>query len=368
MLAQEDVAPYLLRHQLLRPEHLVGGQLDIVDVSRRNRNFKVVSEFGPSYLIKQGIGAEKVYRIRHEAEIYQFYATLENGAAFTKYLVRFCEYDSENCILVLELVPGSRSLLEHHTILGRFSRDLARMLGDALGTFHRRFHRALGSHNTSEEGRRRFPSQVPFGLSLHRPDLMIFGHASQASIELVKIVQRFVPFCALLDELESAWSPETLIHGDIRWDNCSVLSGSSSGFRIKLVDWELATFGDPAWDVGTVFGEYLALWLCSAPVGCDMPPEEFLQHARFPLEMMHPYIRSFWYAYRRALNLDIAQSDAFLIKAIKYAAARLLQTAFERVQPATQVTGEAILMLQLSMNVLECPREATVQLLGMQLP
>jgi sigma54-dependent transcription regulator len=99
-----------------------------------------------------------------------------------------------------------------------------------------------------------------------------------------------------------------------------------------------------------------------------MPPEEFLQHARFPLEKMHPDVRSFWYAYRRALNLDTAQSDAFLIKAIRYAAARLLQTAFERVQHATQVTGEAVLLLQLSMNVLERPREATVQLLGMQLP
>ena len=47
------------------------------------------------------------------------------------------------------------------------------------------------------------------------------------------------------------WRAETFIHNDVKWDNFLVYAraGSRRLTQMKIIDWELANFGDPAWDV-----------------------------------------------------------------------------------------------------------------------
>lgn len=52
-----------------------------------------------------------------------------------------------------------------------------------------------------------------------------------------------------LDSLLSSWQFETLIHGDMRWENCLVRTDRDT---IHFVDWELANLGDGAWDVAGI--------------------------------------------------------------------------------------------------------------------
>ena len=49
MLTQVEVVPYLLQHNLISTASIVESDLLVADASRRNRNFKVISERGPSY-------------------------------------------------------------------------------------------------------------------------------------------------------------------------------------------------------------------------------------------------------------------------------------------------------------------------------
>lgn len=55
----------------------------------------------------------------------------------------------------------------------------------------------------------------------------------------------------------SEWRAKCLVHGDLRWSNVLVASGTGSS-RVLLVDWELACLGDPAWDVGSVIADLIA--------------------------------------------------------------------------------------------------------------
>jgi thiamine kinase-like enzyme len=183
------------------------------------------------------------------------------------------------------------------------------------------------------------------------------------------MIQESSALCEWLDQLYKEWRVESLIHGDIRWDNFSLFVSSAAGRKsgLRIVDWELACLGDPCWDVGTVFSEYMNLWLRSAPISGGTLPEQFLKFARYPLEKMQPAIRSFWNSYVRQMDPDTLQSEEWLLRSVKYSAARLVQTAFERVQEAVQVTGQAACLLQLSANILERPREASVQLFGIPL-
>jgi thiamine kinase-like enzyme len=189
-------------------------------------------------------------------------------------------------------------------------------------------------------------------------------------MRIIRIVQQVAELGELLDELRRGWRSDTLIHHDFKWDNCIVSQppgpGRSTG-KPKIVDWEIASRGDPCWDVGSVFNEYLSCWLFSIPITGETPPDQFVNLARFPLEKMKPAIRSFWQSYSQRMTLDSTTSEQWLQRSIKYAAARLVQTCFESMQMSIQPTGNVICLLQLSLNMMQRPQEAIVHLLGIPL-
>jgi hypothetical protein len=366
MLTQGEVALYLLERKLIDAKSVVGGDLTVVDASRRNRNFKVVSEQGPCYLLKQGIGQDGRATVAHEAAVYDLLLGAEDGnGELNSYLPRCYGYDPQEHLLTLELLRDAQDLREYHIRRGRFSTRVATALGEALALLHdpKRIDRnGLGDVP-------QFSLPPPWPLAVHRPDLSIFRYASMASIELTRAVQSSVELCHTLDDLWAGWSAEALIHQDVRWDNYIVPARSSSHRRagLKMVDWELAGIGDPWWDVGSIFGSYLSFWLLSIPITGEDPPEHFMELARYPLEKMHPAIRAFWQSYVRHRKLDAAYAGQCLLRSVKYGAARLLQTGYESLQGAMYLTGNVLCLLQLSLNILRRPHEATVHLLGIPL-
>jgi Ser/Thr protein kinase RdoA (MazF antagonist) len=270
MLNQYEAVSYLLQHKLLSPAHVVAGDVKVVDVSRRHHNYKVTTAEGPGYVMKQGVGQDRVAAIEREAAVYQF--LVSGTKELSHYLPRFCAYDAEECALILELVDGAENLREYHLHRGYFPVSVARVLGNALGTLHR-----LTEARKNEE-EHRIRGQPPWVFSVHRPVIKFLQECSSANLQLIQIVQQFPVFCNLLDALREEWRIEVLIHGDIRWDNCIVFGKSSSArkCRLKIVDWELASMGDPCWDVASVFNDYLSFWLLSIPVTGEMPPDRFL--------------------------------------------------------------------------------------------
>jgi hypothetical protein len=57
----------------------------------------------------------------------------------------------------------------------------------------------------------------------------------------------------------------------------------------------------------------------------------------------------------------------WLLKAIMYGAARLVQTAFEHMQRSNETTGNTVCLLQVSLNMMMRPYEAALFLLGIKL-
>lgn len=361
LLKQQDTVPFLLKSGLLLEKEVVEGSLEIINVSRRNHNFKVISESRTSYLLKQGLGSDRAQTITHEANVYQFLQSIP-AVNIIGFLPKYYTYDSENRILVVELLPKAQSLEEYYYRHNKLSQTLAKKLGNILGAFHF----LTCKEEVCNLYYQRFSSSLPSILYLHQPGVGIFRNASSANIELVKIVQSSPELCEFLDLIIQEWQSETLIHGDIRWDNCCTYSSSAVGRRkdIKIVDWELASWGDPCWDVGTVFSEFLKFWLFSIPISSSLPIEQCLHLARYPIEKMQPAIRCFWQSYIQQMNLDKNKADEYLFRSVRYSGVKLLQSIFEYMQSATTLTEQAIYLLQLSSNVLKRPQTASVQLLG----
>jgi thiamine kinase-like enzyme len=362
VLSNREVISYLLKNNYSTAESIINSDLTITDVSRRHRNLKVINKKGQCYLLKQGVGPEGVAAIAHEAKVYELLTSDHQNNKFADFLPRYYGYDAEQHILVLEFLNDWQDLREYYTSNGRFSLSVAAEMGKALSTLHR--ITTVESNFGHRFGK--FTDTKPWITFLYRPDARIFRDVSGASVQLIKIIQKFGEFGELIDDLRQEWRNQTLVHFDIKWDNCLV---SSSGNvlrkkRIKLVDWELAGVGDPCWDLGSVFNDYLSFWLFSIPITGETPPEKFHELARYPLYRMKPAIHSFWQSYMESMQLDRISVHNWLLRSVKYAALRLIQSAFEQTQISAQLTGSAVCILQLSMNILCRPSEAASRLLG----
>ncbi len=179
----------------------------------------------------------------------------------------------------------------------------------------------------------------PWILSLHRPQLDALRYLSAASIELVQLVQRDDAVRRALDGLREDHRVEALVHRDCKWENCIACAPAG----VKLVDWEMAGWGDPAFDLGSAFSDYVA---------------------HRPGRPAQPAIGRLWSAYVRARRLGAPQAAELLERSTRYAGARLLQSAFEHTQEARAAGERVAFSLRLGRELLAEPRAASAELLG----
>jgi Phosphotransferase enzyme family len=361
-LTLPDIAHWLLERKLISECAIVEGGFTVLDASRRNTNFKVVSAHGPSYLVKQGLGVEREGTLANEAAVYSVMYSAPAFVELRRHLPSLILYSPEEHVAVFGLVENAPNLKEYHSHIGRFPASVAKYLGRAFGVLHRA---QLPDHEHASLVR----LAPPWPLTLHRPSLDLYGRMSNANLQLVSAMQGFPAFGMLLDALKAKWQAESLVHYDVKLDNLLVVRDNVGRINgVKLVDWELSGLGDPAWDIGSVFGEYLSFWLLSIPVMGDKPPEQFVEMARYQLGDMQPALAAFWRSYKEDVGLSSQTAAPFLWRAVSYSACRLVQTAFESGQGSNLLTGNALWFLQLSFNVLQRPFEAAAHLLGITEP
>lgn len=337
---------------LLTAADVVGG-LVVTDVSRRNRNYRVVTTDGPSYLIKQAGDADKARTLDNEAQTYDA-LTHCGSAAVRAALPHVIQYLPERAVLVVGIDPDAVSLATYHRRTRRFPPGVAAALGGRLAALHT---------TRGSEARELMPvvSGLPLVFSFDRPDVTVYYQASSATLQLFTAVHGTGDFAELLGRLRKDWRPECIVHADVRLDNAVVRPAvpARTGKDLFLVDWEMAMWGDPAWDIATVLSEYLSLWLDHAPVSAVTPPERFLDHGAFPLERWQPFVQRFWAAYSGSCD-----AEALWWRAVRFSAARLVQTAYESTQYIVDLPGQVVLKLQLAHNLLSDPLGGSRTLFG----
>jgi aminoglycoside phosphotransferase len=350
VLGLADVAPYLIDRKLLSARAVVDGDLRVEDKSGRGRVFVVTAEGDRSLALKSA-GAAGAARVAREAAALERLWSVDAGDGLASFLPAVVAYDSAEGVLILEAAPHARDLRRHHAG-GRFSCALATETGRALARLH-------DIRPAAMNGLER-PADLSWSLRLHEPDLDSLRTSSAAALELTRIIQGTDELCAALEELVASWSEDVVIHGDVRWDNCLAWRGTGSDHwtRLQLIDWELCGVGDPGWDIGAFFGEYLRAWLQSIPIADPRNPGWLLAHAGLPLRRMRPALRAFWDAYTRHGTTTAAESGGLLARAVRFAAVRMLSAALEEAQTLTELRVSVLYPLLLSQSILRRPREA----------
>jgi hypothetical protein len=341
MLDASEVAGYLLDRGLLSPRDVVDGRLRIVDSSRLHPVFVVTAGEDRCFVVKLG-GAG----VAREAAVLERLG-FDTHASYFPSLVT---YDGSEGVLVYSSAPNARDLAAHHA-RGRFSCALAREAGRALALLHA--VRAVALDGLPD-------APLPASSTLvHRPDLDTLRTLSAAAVDLTRAIQGFHELCAELDELFASRSDESVIHGDVRWDNLLAIRGASGRWtRLQLIDWELCAVGDPAVDIGSFLGEYLRAWLLSIPIADPRDAGRLLSHARLPLRRMRPAVREFWAAYVHHSRDTPHDLRATLHRSSRFAAVRLLTAALEEAEAYGELRWSTLHTLALSQNILRHPDKA----------
>ena len=343
MLDVADVAPYLQGKGLLGARAVVDGGLRVADVSRKNRVFLVTADDEPCYVVKLPDEAGDS-GVAHEAAVLQRLRAEVGDGPLAAFLPTLVAYDAAEEVLVLEAPPAGQDLAQQHA-RGRFSRALAREAGQALGLLHSVAPSALDGLD---------PPDPSWAVTVHRLELPAMRTLTAAGVELVRMVQDSGELCDALDELHASWQTTSVIHGDVRWDNCLAVrrSGSQHRTRLLLIDWELSAAGDPAFDVGAYFGEYVRAW---ARLGHE-------------LMAMQPALAMFWEAYGRRCGRPAVELSRLLRRATRFAGAHVVMAALEEAQTLTELRTSVRTTLQVGANVLQQPDEAAAHLLGFRTP
>jgi len=333
-LTEANLLYYLLERRFADLDSVVDGAYRVRNLSRRNRNFRVTCG-EREYLVKQPKKWDAASRrtLEQEAAVY-WRAKTDSAFEPLKALVpESYAYDPSQSVLILEYLAG-RSNLRHSG--RRFVPEVARLAGATMGAFHRQMR--------SESMAAQFPARFPWYIAVHQSNWADLDDATEGQRELLRTIPRYAEFGNALESLRAECRGETVVHGDWKLENC-LLAGDGSGLHV--IDWELSHWGDPFEDAGTALQSYVVDWV------------------RRPFEIAIGTVRTAVRAFVEGYAAE-AQCDAAAIapRALRFGAARMLQTAYEVLDHSDEMTADAVRLLQASLNILTRPEWAQSEIFG----
>lgn len=364
MLTTDNAVDYLLARGLVGVQSIIDGDLRVIAAARRNRNLRVVVEGGTGYLLKQPLDPAHGghYTLANEARFYSFCQEEEIAAPVRRILPRLLHFDPEQTLLAIELLRDPQPLWTAFAPNAEARPAMARAVGTAIGLVHRTFRsaEALGHPRLQSLSRR-----IPWALRVHKPSPEMLAELTPANLETLKIIQKEEDLSRKLDRLAKLWREETLIHNDVKSDNILFPQPAGAWENVVLVDWELVQFGDPAWDVAGVLQDFIVFWSSSMALQDGLTPDAMVATARWPLPQLQSSLRAMWRGYRTAAGLDGDAANELLMRAVRFSAGRMIQTAYELGAAAPRLPPLSVILLQISSNLLADPEEGQVRLYGL---
>ena len=362
-LTQTNLVHYLLSRDVVTADAVVDGDFGILEVRRRNRNFRVMRNQGDGLFVKQipSLVPETVMSLRREAACYRLTATIASLSALRRYAPQLVDYNPVKHVIVTKLIEGARSLMDYHLALRHYPAQLGGLLGRALGELH--IDAAAASHAISATGQ--FTGIAPWVLSIARDAESVMPSMSTGSRALVAVIRQTPGLSQALLDLHAGWRPICLIHGDVKWDNFMLIGEpdaepSAPGAALRVVDWELADLGEPAWDVGCALAAWLQHGLLT--ITATTPGNVTGDTVR----ATWPAIAAFWAGYVEAAGLVPSQARELLHAAMRFVGARLVLTAFELLASASTLTPQAALCVHIATAILGDPARMLEELLGLR--
>ncbi len=291
------------------------------------------------------------------------------GREIGDFLPELMYFDPENSILVVRYLTDYRDLYQYYTNEHKFPVEVARSIGKLLATIHSQtfeqpvYQQFLAIDNTNVASSY---SAIDLIDRLIRITPEVFQVLPPACLQFFRLFQRFPSLSAAIVELGDSITPSCLVHHDLKINNILIdLEWERSDSKvIRLIDWERAGWGDPAFDLGCILSSYLEIWLDGLPIGNGLSINESLQLATTPLERLQPSLLAIVRAYLAEFpEISIARPD-YLDRVIQFAGLGLIQQVEGNLYEERNFDNRGIVILQVAKQLICTPQAAMNTLFG----
>jgi thiamine kinase-like enzyme len=279
-------------------------------------------------------------------------------------------FDRDNSILVFRYFNDYRDLSNFYTQENIFDDRIARKLGTVLASFHHdTYNRAIYRLALGKDRQQSETSIVKALIrSLEHLTPEIFGIVPDDGLKFYALYQRYDSLGQALVELGDAVRACCLTHHDLKLNNILLHNQweQSESQIVRIIDWERADWGDPAFDLGTLIASYLQMWLGSLVVSKSLSIEESLSLAITPLDRIQPSIVALTRAYLQSFPTILIDRPDFLQRVVQFAGLGLLQGIQAGIEYQKTLGNIGIAQLQVAKSLLCHPDRSMPTVFGME--
>lgn len=344
----ENLIHYLFDKGFTSPESVINSEVKIIPVSSRNRNFKILINNKPGYLVKQ-ISApdeEKMRSLRQEAILFWLVKNDPQYQSLSKFMPAFHDFEENDQVLTIELIENSQDLFAYYQLREHVSTTVFEGLSSAFSEVHLITSSKISGSASSSFFDRKIPWIFFIGQGKLPPK-------NNIDMQIMKLVCSNNEFIHHIEQLRKQWTLESLIHGDVKWANILITDHE----KVKIIDWEISDVGDPAWDIAGIFQSVLNSWYFSI-AGFNHEPNG-LTEQKVSLQF-------FWDSYCVKMGYSSGDRKKRLQKIIGYTALRVIQTCLESTFKAVAFYDNTARYLQLAHNILRYRDDAQTELFGIK--
>lgn len=367
ILTSHNVFDYLVAKELCSRYEQPPSKVE--QLLAKNFNLLVNFENGNKLLVKQerhNLEGKAAGEFSVEWRIEEFLQQFSTFDDYRQFLPEILHFDAENSIIVVKFLDNYRDLTNFYMKEKKFPVQIAMSIGTVLGTIH---------HDTFQNQEYKdFFSKNSFNLDqvsylirgLERVGPEIFGLVPDNGLKFFALYQRYDSLGQAIATLGNAVNPSCLTHNDLKLNNILLQHNwhSSTHNIIRLIDWERSGWGDPAFDLGTLIGSYIQIWLSSLVISNSLSIEESLRLAITPLELLQPSIGTLVQAYVNTFPKITEHRHDFLKRVVQFTGFALIQQIQSIIQYQKSFGNTGIAMLQVAKTLLCRPRESMPTIFG----
>ena len=349
-------------------------------ISAKNFNVLIAFKDGQNLLVKQelhnnyGQTQGEFWSAWQLQELINRFPDLETKiGAFLPELIYF---DPENSILIVKYLVNYTDLYQYYTNKHRFPVAVARSIGQLLATIHSQTFQQPQYQQWFESGDDRQQSDRNPSDSAHPAINLIdrlnhltpqvFQVTPPGCLQFFRLYQRFPNLSLAIVDLGKSITPSCLVHHDLKLNNILIdLEWEQpESTVIRLIDWERANWGDPAFDLGCLLASYLEIWLDGLVIGNSLSINESLKLATTPLELLQPSLFALVQTYLAEFPAIMLAHSDYLDRVIQFAGLALIQNIEGKIYAERNFDNRGIVILQVAKQLICTPQAAMNTLFG----
>lgn len=372
VLSSQNVFDYLIEQGFCTQVELELRQVELKVA--KNFNLLLGLPDGRQLLVKQerrNKGKTKG-ELLNEWRFHEFLKRFTELSHIRLFLSEVLHFDENESVIVLNYLNDYRDLAEFYTQEKLFPTAIATLIGTLLATVHSAtLKRQEYRHFWHQESVSTDQTFEPFWKP-GRIGPEVFGNYPPDILKFFTLYQRYDNLGQAIAELTNAFNACCLVHNDLKLNNillhlnweqltATELSGPS---LVRLIDWERCSWGDPAFDLGTLIASYLQLWLNSLVVSRTISIEESLRMAMIPLEQLQPSIAALVKAYLKQFPEVLVRRPDFIHRVVQFAGLALIHQIQATIQYQKVFGNAGICTLQVAKSLLCRPAQSISTVFG----